>query len=96
MGRSGAYYFGPSPFDMLYYSSSRRRYRNADEDGQMSMLPAIFSYVFGDGAPNADAAARSINMAREIARASGGVLVAEQLAPACRAAYVPLRILVGF
>ena len=50
-----SYWWGPSPFDFLYYNSYRpygvNRYRNPSE---MSFLESVFSFLFGDGDPNSD------------------------------------------
>ena len=47
----------------------------------MNFLEAVYSYVFGDGDPNADVDKKQIAAAADAIRKSGGAVVAEQLAP---------------
>ena len=70
--------WGPSPFDIFYYRSYYDRPRSNEE---MNFLEAVYSYVFGDGDPNADVDKKQIAAAADAIRKSGGAVVAEQLAP---------------
>jgi len=51
-----------------------------EEEPQMGILPAIFSYVFGDGVPTGLDEER-LSMIAEMIRRNGGAVVAEQIAP---------------
>ena len=48
---------------------------------RMSLPEAIFSFVFGDGDPNNQLRAARVRALSEVIRASGGAVVADQLAP---------------
>jgi hypothetical protein len=94
MGMGG--FWGPSPFDFFYYRpyysryyvvGGRRQQRNSDELG---FLESVFSYVFGDGNPNGDVESRRISYAAAMIREHGGAVTAEQLAPFCNDAPMPL------
>ncbi|KAJ1450133.1 hypothetical protein M885DRAFT_533223 [Pelagophyceae sp. CCMP2097] len=76
-------YFGPSPFDVFFYRPyySSYRFGQPREPQEMGILESIYSFVFGDGDPNAGRAEVSIAAAAAMARRNGGVLTAEQLAP---------------
>lgn len=77
-------------FQMDYYR--RRRYsssgwnrgnsRTSASDGdRMSFLEAVFSFLFGDGDPNADLSDRRWQQLAGVIRNNGGAVAAEQLAP---------------
>jgi len=98
MGMGG--FWGPSPFDFFYYRPYYSRYyvagggrgrqqqqRNPDELG---FLESVFSYVFGDGNPNGDVESRRLSLAASMIREYGGAVTAEQLAPFCNDAPMPL------
>jgi len=91
-------FWGPSPFDFFYYRPYYSRYyyspaygasNNRDPD-EMGFLESVFSYVFGDGDPNGDVEERRIASAAEMIRGNGGAVAAEQLAPFCDGAPMPL------
>lgn len=99
MGSMGGFW-GPSPFDFFYYRPYYSRYyvvgggrgrqqqqRNPDELG---FLESVFSYVFGDGNPNGDVESRRLSLAASMIREYGGAVTAEQLAPFCNDAPMPL------
>ncbi|KAL9184642.1 hypothetical protein ACHAXT_012612 [Thalassiosira profunda] len=99
MGGMGGFW-GPSPFDFFYYRPYYSRYyyspgydgrggreRSPDE---MGFLESVFSYVFGDGNPNGDVEERRIALVAEMIRQNGGAVTAEQLAPFCDEAPMPL------
>jgi hypothetical protein len=87
---SGGYrgYWGPSPFDVFFYRpygfygyyGTGANYRDPDE---MGFLESIYSYLFGDGNPNAGLEERRLTMAAAVIRQNKGAVTAEQLAPFC-------------
>ena len=85
--RGGGYYgnvFGPSPFDFFYYRPYRTYYVYGQPRGartEMGFLESVFSYVFGDGDPNADLRELRVRGAAKVIRENGGAVTAEQLAP---------------
>lgn len=99
MGFGG--FWGPSPFDFFYYRPYYSRYyyspayddrgrgRSRDPE-EMGFLESVFSYVFGDGNPNGDVEERRIALVAEMIRQNGGAVTAEQLAPFCDDAPMPL------
>jgi hypothetical protein len=69
-------------FDPDYRSSRRaRRQQTADPERQMSFLEAVFSFLFGDGNPNADLEERRWQALGATIRNNGGAIAAEQAAP---------------
>ena len=84
----GGFYISPylymdllSPPRYGVYRANDGLYYPSEEKKEMNFLQAIFSYVFGDGDPNAEIRARELEAAASIIRANDGVVVAEQLAP---------------
>lgn len=80
-------WYGPSPFDLLFY---RPYYTYGGYDCEiyddrnkpkMGFLEAVYSLVFGDGDPNAGREQKVLAAVAATARRNGGVLTAEQLAP---------------
>lgn len=75
-------WFGPDLFRMFDYRYDRRRpAKKIDSDSKMNFLEAIFSFLFGDGDPNADLEERRWQAIASVVKANGGVVVAEQVAP---------------
>jgi len=85
-------YFGPSPFDFFMYrpygfyyaNGGQRQGQGGREEGQpaeMGFLESCFSYIFGDGDPNAGVEEVRYREIAGVIRRSGGAVVAEQLAP---------------
>lgn len=85
-------WFGPNLFRMFDYRYSRRpaaqpTAKSAAKsaanaaDSEMNFLEAIFSFLFGDGDPNADLEERRWQAIAAVVKANGGVVVAEQIAP---------------
>ncbi|CAM9807871.1 unnamed protein product [Ectocarpus sp. 6 AP-2014] len=81
-------YFGPSPFDFFYYRPYYGYYGTPVGRGgqrgdpeEMGILESIFSFIFGDGDPNADMDQRRVEAAATLIRGNGGAVSAEQLAP---------------
>jgi hypothetical protein len=91
MGSSWGGFWGPSPFDFFfyrpygyygYYGSPSSTSNNRDPE-EMSFLESIFSFVFGDGNPNASLEERRLSLAASMIRQNNGAVTAEQLAPFC-------------
>lgn len=90
----GGFYISPFNFFYLFdfnYGRGRRRYPNrssrqygnrANASGeQLNFLEAIFSFLFGDGNPNADLEDRRWRTIGNVIRNNGGAIVAEQVVP---------------
>lgn len=75
--------FGPNFFWFFDFDYGRRRQRQPVQgnDGKMNFLEAVFSFLFGDGDPNADLEERRWQSIATVIRANRGVVVAEQIAP---------------
>jgi hypothetical protein len=70
-----------NPFIMFapdYYEPQRMRQRDPDE---MNFLESVFSFLFGDGNPNADLDERRWREIASMIRSHNGVVIAEQIAP---------------
>lgn len=66
------------------YSNNRSSYRRRNNDpdtNQVNFLEAIFSFLFGDGNPNADLDQRRWQSIATVIRNHKGAVVAEQIAP---------------
>lgn len=75
-------WFGPNLFRTFDYRYDRRKpVRPAASDSDMNFLEAVFSFLFGDGDPNADLDERRWQSIAAVVKANGGVVVAEQVAP---------------
>lgn len=61
------------------YPEKKRRFANGDR--QMNFLEAVFSFLFGDGNPNADLEERRWKSIAAVIRNNRGAVVAEQIAP---------------
>lgn len=81
--------WGPSPFDFLYWNRPYGYYGRYNGDynqgspDEMCFLTSVFSYVFGDGDPNANFEVRRLQLASTMIRLHNGAVTAEQLAPFC-------------
>ena len=64
-----------------YASNSYRQGRSAQTGGELNFLEAIFSFLFGDGDPNADLEDRRWQAIAKVINNNGGAVVAEQIAP---------------
>lgn len=84
-------WFGPDLFWLFrpnYYGSRRsysqrqpaNRYGKHDEN-QMNFLEAVFSFLFGDGNPNADLEENRWQAIAAVIRNNSGAVAAEQIAP---------------
>ena len=89
-GGGGGMFFGPrmyvSPFDFLWYWDpyyyERRAYLAQLEGARdMNFFEAVFSFVFGDGDPNAEFERRRWALVGLAIQRNDGALAAEQLAP---------------
>jgi len=65
-------------FDPNYYEPQQLRRRDPDE---MGFLESVFSFLFGDGNPNADLEERRWREIASMIRSHNGVVIAEQIAP---------------
>ncbi len=74
-------WFGPDLFRMFDYRYYRRPAKPVSVDSKMNFLEAIFSFLFGDGDPNADLEERRWQAIASVVKANGGVVAAEQIAP---------------
>jgi hypothetical protein len=81
-------YFGPSPLDFFYYrpygyygyyGNNNAADRASPEE--MGFLESCFSYIFGDGNPNAELEEKRLRLAAQMIRDRQGAVTAEQLAP---------------
>ena len=88
-GGGGIFFFprfwGPDIFWFFdpYYDggSSRRQRTSASRSSELNFLEAVFSFLFGDGDPNADLEERRWQEIGTVIRNSGGAVAAEQVAP---------------
>ena len=62
------------------YTSSRS-YRRSGQTSDLSFLEAIYSFLFGDGDPNADLEDRRWQTIATVIRNNNGAIAAEQIAP---------------
>lgn len=76
-------WYGPSPFDLFFYRPyyDYGGYYGEEARPRMGFLEAVYSFVFGDGDPNAGREEKKLAAVASLARRNGGVLTAEQLAP---------------
>ncbi len=75
-------WFGPDIFWLFDFDYDRRQRRaKADRSSDMNFLEAVFSFLFGDGDPNADLDDRRWRAIASVVQANGGVVVAEQITP---------------
>ncbi len=73
-------WLGPDIFWMFDPRSDRRN-RPARAKSELNFLEAIFSFLFGDGDPNADLDDRRWQGIAKVIQANGGAVVAEQITP---------------
>jgi hypothetical protein len=75
-------WFGPDIFWLFDFDYDRHQRRpKPDRPSEMNFLEAVFSFLFGDGNPNADLEDRRWRAIASVVQANGGVVVAEQIAP---------------
>jgi hypothetical protein len=68
-------------FDPGYDRHYPERQRASPQRKEMNFLEAVFSFLFGDGNPNADLEERRWQEIGTVIRNSGGAIAAEQIAP---------------
>jgi hypothetical protein len=82
--------FGPDIFDVMFYSRRMgggarvdrgRGGRQRPDEQELSFLESIYSFVFGDGDPNAERLQRRWRKVAAVIRAGDGCVAAEQVAP---------------
>ncbi|WP_299415028.1 hypothetical protein [Acaryochloris sp. IP29b_bin.148] len=71
------WFFNPNP----RYHRQHARGRQPKDPDQMNVLEAIFSFLFGDGNPNANLEDRRWQAIGSVIRNNGGAVTGEQLAP---------------
>ncbi len=87
MGGNWFFFFWPDYYDRRSYRSrqtpqtNRRRKGRTTEPESMNFLEAIFSFLFGDGNPNADLEERRWQTIGTVIRNNDGAVAAEQIAP---------------
>ena len=84
-----------SPFDLFWiydFGGQPRQYHDRDRESrrgnkksgdkpEMNFLESVFSFLFGDGNPNAEIDERRWQAIGSVIQANGGAVVAEQIAP---------------
>ena len=88
-GGGGGFYFVPRFwlgdfflwFDPGYNRRRRQRRRQATGSYQMNFLESVFSFLFGDGNPNADLEEDRWQSIGSVIRSHKGAVVGEQIAP---------------
>ncbi|MEM9568256.1 MAG: hypothetical protein AAF974_08100 [Cyanobacteria bacterium P01_E01_bin.34] len=91
-GYGGGYFRGPNIWlwGNPFFGHHRRRSSNrrvaslsssAGEDAQLNFLEAVYSFLFGDGDPNADLEERQDRAIANRIATSGGVLAVEEVLP---------------
>ena len=83
------FYFDIRPFLYLFFNPRRRaqprwnstQTRQPAHDSSLNFLEAVYSFLFGDGNPNADLEEKRWQLIGRAIRAQDGVAIAEQIAP---------------
>ena len=75
------YIFTPGYGNYGYSQRRQMRSQRRDNDDKMNFLEAVFSFLFGDGNPNADLEERRWREVATVIRNNGGAVAAEQVAP---------------
>lgn len=75
------FWIGPDWFWFLYPDYDHRYQRRRREKSDLNFFEAIFSFLFGDGNPNANLEERRYTEIATVIRNNGGAVVAEQIAP---------------
>ncbi|MEN9222461.1 MAG: hypothetical protein Q6M04_08495 [Thermostichus sp. BF3_bins_97] len=63
------------------YSGRGRSKPQPQEKSELNFLEAVYSFLFGDGDPNADLEEKRYALIGQVIRANGGVIAAEQVLP---------------
>ncbi|MBD2346538.1 hypothetical protein [Anabaena subtropica] len=85
-GSSGSWGFFYFPDLFWYFSpnygySSQERRRSRQESSDLNFFEAVFSFLFGDGNPNANLEERRWQEIASVIRSNRGAVAAEQIAP---------------
>jgi hypothetical protein len=80
-GFSPGYWWGPNMFGVFDPSYNQRRTIRPQSEQQLNFLEAIFSFLFGDGNPNANLEERRWQTIGTVIRNHKGAVIAEQIAP---------------
>jgi hypothetical protein len=82
-GFGGGFWFSPDWFWIFTpnYNDDRTRRQKFREDPQMNFLESIFSFLFGDGNPNAELDDRRWRTIATVIRNNEGAIAAEQVVP---------------
>lgn len=75
------FWIGPNWYGVFSPDYDRRYQERRREDNQLNFFEAIFSFLFGDGNPNADLEERRQKQIAAVIRNNQGAVVAEQIAP---------------
>lgn len=75
------FWIGPDWFWFLYPDYDTHYQQRRREHSQLNFFEAIFSFLFGDGNPNANLAERRWQQIAAVIRTNGGAVVAEQISP---------------
>ncbi len=75
------FWIGPDWFWVFYPNYDSHYQQRRREQSQMNFFAAIFSFLFGDGNPNAGLEERRWQQIATVIRNNGGAVVAEQIAP---------------
>ncbi len=75
------FWIGPDWFWVFYPDYDTRYQQRRREENQLNFFEAIFSFLFGDGNPNADLEERRWQQIAAVIRNNQGAVVAEQIAP---------------
>ena len=78
-GEGGSVIFWGNPFDSFWLFEPN--YNRKNPSRKMNFLESVFSFLFGDGDPNADLEQRRWNTIATVIRNNRGSVIAEQLAP---------------
>lgn len=75
------WYFSPNYYERRAYQRRQPQRRGAGQENQMNFLEAVFSFLFGDGDPNANLEEYRWRAIATVIRNNGGAVAAEQIAP---------------
>ncbi len=80
-GDGGSVIFLGNPFDSFWLFEPNYNGERKNPSRKMNFLESVFSFLFGDGDPNADLEQRRWNTIATVIRNNRGSVIAEQLAP---------------
>jgi hypothetical protein len=80
-GFSMGYWWGPDIFWFFDPGYDNRRRSRPDEEKELNFLEAVFSFLFGDGNPNANLEERRWQTIGAAIRNHQGAVIAEQISP---------------